>query len=144
MRTVAVVYEQGDYLVTFDLKSGYHHISISESYWKYLGFQWVGKSGKPSWYVFCVLPFGLSTAPYVFTKVTRVLLRHWHSDGIWCQLYMGSGGHSALEGAKEVAKRLQTDLLKAWFVPNEKKKSLGTFPSSGHAGDGSEHERWDY
>ena len=119
MKVVANVYNPGDYLVTFDLKSGYHHISIAEAYWKYLGFSWVGKNGDPKWYVFCVLPFGLSTAPYIFTKVTRVLLRHWRRDGIRCQLHMDDV--STLEGARVVAERLKTDLLKAGFIPNEKK-----------------------
>ena len=123
MKVVANVYSRGDYLVTFDLKSGYHHIEIAKAYWKYLGFSWVGKGGDRRWFVFRVLPFGLSTAPYIFTKVTRVLLRHWRRDGIRCQLYMddGSGGHSTVEGAQAVAKRLKSDLVQAGFVPNENK-----------------------
>ena len=79
LRTVAKVYRQGDYLVSFDLKSGYHHITIAPCHWKYLGFQWENVHGKTQYFVFCVLPFGLSTAPYIFTKVTWVLLPSWHS-----------------------------------------------------------------
>ena len=118
LKVVASVYKQGDYLVTFDLKSGYHHIAIAEGCWKYLGFSWEGR-----FFVFCVLPFGLSSAPYIFTKISRVLLRFWRKDGIRCQLYMddGSGGHETMEGAKAVADRMRADLLKAGFVPNEKK-----------------------
>ena len=31
---------------------------------------------------FCVLPFGLSTACYVFTKLLRPLVKHWRSMGV--------------------------------------------------------------
>ena len=41
LKVVADVYEKNDFLVTFDLKSGYHHIAIAESHWRYLGFSWV-------------------------------------------------------------------------------------------------------
>ena len=36
LKTVARVYEKGDSFVTFDLKSGYHHIAIAAEYHKYL------------------------------------------------------------------------------------------------------------
>ena len=73
--------------------------------------------------MFCVLPFGLSTAPYIFTKVTRVLVRHWRAAGIRCQMYMddGSGGHCTKDGAKQVAEQMRNDLICAGFVPNESK-----------------------
>ena len=123
LKTVARVYEKGDYVITFDLKSGYHRIEIAQEHQKYLGFKWFNAEGTITTYVFCVLPFGLSTAPYVFTKVTRVLLRRWREWGIRCQLYMddGSGGHSTVEGARVVAKQMKADLLRAGFVPNEQK-----------------------
>lgn len=31
---------QGKFFFTFDLKSGYQHLDINESSWKYLGFSW--------------------------------------------------------------------------------------------------------
>ena len=35
LKTVAMVYEKGDSIVTLDLKSGYHHIAIAPEYDKY-------------------------------------------------------------------------------------------------------------
>ena len=69
----------------------------------------MGKGGDHSWFVFCVLPFGLSTARYIFIIVTRVLLRHWRKDNIRCQLSMdeGSGEHSTVEGALAIVKIIQ-------------------------------------
>ena len=39
------------------------HIDIAEEHRKYLGFSW-----QKRYYVFTVLPFGLSTACYIFYK----------------------------------------------------------------------------
>lgn len=60
-----LLFERGD---IFDLKSGYHHVDIYESCWKYLGFRWDLEEIK-SYLVFKVLPFGLSSACYFFTKL---------------------------------------------------------------------------
>ena len=76
----------GDYVITFDLKSGYHHVDINEEHWRYLGFYW-----KKQFYVFKVLPFGLSTACYAFTKLLRPLVRYWQSKGIRAVLYIDDG-----------------------------------------------------
>ena len=49
--------KEGDYFFLGDFKSGYHHIPMAKEDWTYLGFEFEGK-----YYVFTVLPFGLSTA----------------------------------------------------------------------------------
>ena len=64
------------YAFTFDLKSAYHHIDICEEDVKYLSFKWSFESGKFRYFAFKVLPFGLSPAPYIFSKVMRQLLQH--------------------------------------------------------------------
>ena len=56
-----------DYVVTFNLKSGYHHVDIFQAHWQYLGFSW-GTGVERKYFMFTVLPFGLSTACYTFTK----------------------------------------------------------------------------
>ena len=55
----------------WDLKSGYHHVDIFHSHCKYLGFEW-----KNNFYIFTVLPFGLMTSEYIFTKVVRSLVKY--------------------------------------------------------------------
>ena len=42
-------------------------------------------------YVFTVLPFVLSTACYVFTKLMRPLVRLWGGAGIRCVVYIDDG-----------------------------------------------------
>ena len=41
--------------------------------------------------MFTVLPFGLSTAPYVFTKLLRPLVRLWRGKGHKAILYLDDG-----------------------------------------------------
>ena len=53
---------------SFDLKSGYHHVEIFQPHQTFLGFSWEFR-GETRFYVFTVLPFGLSVAPYIFTKI---------------------------------------------------------------------------
>lgn len=57
-------------IFTFDLKSAYHHIEIFNEHREFLLFSWE-MDEKTHYYVFNVLPFGLSTAGYIFTKVLR-------------------------------------------------------------------------
>ena len=68
LELVPTLFNSGDFFTTFDLKSGYHHVDIHEDSWPYLGFSWnYGPDRKG--YTFLVLPFGLSTACYVFIKL---------------------------------------------------------------------------
>ncbi len=42
LRVAILLFENGDFLFSFDLKSGYHHVDIAEAHCKYLGFGWDG------------------------------------------------------------------------------------------------------
>ena len=79
-----LLFEKGDYMFSFDLKSGYHHVDIAKEHWKYLGFSWESR-----FYVFTVLPFGLSSACYIFTKLVRPLVRYWRERGLRVIVYLG-------------------------------------------------------
>ena len=72
LRVGMLMFKPAEWMFSFDLKSGYHHVDIIESHQTFLGFEWGSQ-----FYVFTVLPFGLSTAPYVFTKLLRPLVRLW-------------------------------------------------------------------
>ena len=69
------------YPFKFDLKNCYHHIDIFDSHQTYLGFSWDIK-GSTKYFVYTVLPFGLSPAPFVFIKVVRPLVKHWRSHDV--------------------------------------------------------------
>ncbi|XP_065175625.1 uncharacterized protein LOC135805510 [Sycon ciliatum] len=105
-------------MVQFDLKSAYHHIAIHEDHKKYLGFMW-----QDQHYCFAALPFGLATAPHVFTKVTRPLITHWRKRGFRAFMYFddGTAAASSTEEADHMAKEMQQDLRASGFIVNVKK-----------------------
>ena len=120
MRTALMYFEKGEYIITFDLKSGYHHVDIHVESQTYLGFEWSGKH-----YVFTVLPFGLSSACYIFTKLLRPLVKYWRSQGIKAVIYLDDGIASVpqLEEAKRISFLMKSDLEQAGFVVHPTKCS---------------------
>ncbi|CAI5482807.1 unnamed protein product [Closterium sp. Yama58-4] len=73
---VAELAQPGDWMFSIDLKSGYHHVDIHPSCWKFLGFHFDGTD-----YYFKSLPFGLATAPFLFTQLIKQLARKWCAQG---------------------------------------------------------------
>ena len=57
------------YMFKYDLTSGYHHVQVHRDHQKYLGFAWKFFSTLRH-FVFCALPFCLSTAGHVFPKIS--------------------------------------------------------------------------
>jgi ribonuclease HI len=74
---------RGWYLVTWDLAPGYHQILISDQGSRFLGIKW-----KNQWFRFKVLPFGMSTSPWVFTKIMKEVVKHWRQMGIFVWVYL--------------------------------------------------------
>ena len=40
IRLAMLIFQRDDFMFSFDLKSGYHHVDIHQEHWKYLGFAW--------------------------------------------------------------------------------------------------------
>ena len=43
LRVAMMMFKQGEWMFSFDLKSGYHHVDVAKCHRKYLGFEWGGK-----------------------------------------------------------------------------------------------------
>lgn len=71
------LFEHSSWGGTCDLSSAYHHIPMHPESMRYLGFEWEHKC-----YCFTVLPFGLATAPWLFTKVMGHCVRFLRSPGM--------------------------------------------------------------
>ena len=112
-------------MFTFDLKSGYHHVDIHKDSQTYLGFSW-GEGANRKFYMFCVLPFGLASACYVFTKLLRPLVKRWRSLGLHIILYIDDGICASISEVKSIEDReiIMSDLEKAGFVLNFPKSHL--------------------
>lgn len=110
-------------MIKFDMTSAYHFIDIFEAHTEYLGFSWVSDEGKTIYYKLLVLPFGLSTASYVFVKVTRPLVQKWRGEGKMMVLFLddGFGCNSTFENTSVIAAEVKADLLNSRFVPKVEK-----------------------
>lgn len=86
---------------------------INEVDRKYLGFKW-----KEKYHVFNVLPFGISTAGYIFTKVLRDVVKFWRSKGHKVVMYLddGIGGSKTFENAEILCSEIQADLNALGFI----------------------------
>ena len=73
--------------------------------------------------MFTVLPFGLSSAPHIFTKTLKPLEKHWRHQGICIAIFLDDGW--AIENDHQVcatiAKAVKSDLAKAGFISNDDK-----------------------
>jgi len=82
-RSVRMALRPGDHATSLDLRDAYFHVSMHRTTWKYLRFVWRGKV-----YQFVSLPFGLSPAPFIFTKVTKQLALLARRDGLRLKMYL--------------------------------------------------------
>ena len=113
--------DKNSFMANFDLKSGYHHVQIFEEHQQYLGFSWNG-----SCYKFTVLPFGLSSACNIFTKLLRPLVKRWRGIGIKIVLYLDDGilTHLSEQTLSVQLGTVMNDLDCAGFVINYEKSCL--------------------
>ena len=117
-------FEVGAYMFTFDLKSGYHRIEVAADHQCYLGFSWVDPIYKRrQFYRLRALPFRLSSAPHIFTKVLQPLVKHWRLNGAHIALFLddGWGIASSRDECASLSKTVKDDLLSAGFVSSDDK-----------------------
>ena len=125
LKTAAEIFEEEEYLITFDLTSGYHHVPINEEFQTFLGFAWEF-DGITKYFIFRVLPFGLNIACWVFSKLMRQLVKKWRKQGIKSIMYIDDGisGEKSYQKMIEIRKIILRDLWSAGLTVNFKKSSL--------------------
>lgn len=82
-RTVTKLVQRNCYMASVDLKDAYFLVPVHRNSRKYLRF-----SFENVLYEFTCLPFGLSTAPYVFTKIMKPVVSSFRLKGISCVVYL--------------------------------------------------------
>ncbi|KAK6034742.1 reverse transcriptase [Cooperia oncophora] len=81
---IKVLLEKHDYMAKIDLKDAYFSVPIHREFRKYLAFQYGGRL-----FQFKALPSsGLSSAPYVFTRLMRAIASELRSRGIRLIVYL--------------------------------------------------------
>ena len=121
--TLAKYLPSSTHLFGFDLKAGYHHVQVNPIQWELLGFSYSDHKGVRRYFVFKVLPFGLTSAGYIFTKVLRVLIQRWRQQQICILAFFddGIGAVYSLEQGIQHSLVVKSDLIAAGFVPNARK-----------------------
>ena len=83
LKTVRQLIQQGDYAFSIDLQDAYLHVPIVKHHCWFLHFVW---HNVP--YQWRVLPFGLATAPRVFTSFTKPILFLCRRKGLRIVIYL--------------------------------------------------------
>ena len=83
LKTIQQLIQQGDFAFSIDLQDAYLHIPIVKHHRHFLHFVW---HNVP--YQWKVLPFGLATAPRVFTSITKPILFLCHRKGLHIVIYL--------------------------------------------------------
>lgn len=113
--------KENDHLVEIDLKDAYFTIPIWKNHQKYLRFLW-----KDTLLEFTCLPFGLASAPLVFTKILRPVVALLRKQGVRLIIYLDDIPIMAesVEIAKAHANLAVNLLTSLGFVINHKKSVL--------------------
>ena len=83
LKNVWQLIHQGDYAFSIDLQDAYLHVPIVKHHSHYLCFVWCNVP-----YQWRVLPFGLATAPRVFTSLTKPILFLCCHKGLHIVIYL--------------------------------------------------------
>lgn len=119
------------YMASVDLKDAYFFINIANCHRKYLRFNYNGKL-----YEFNCLPFGLSTAPYVFTKILKPIMEYLRHRNLISVIYLddifcvGRDFNDCNNNVHKTCSLLQTlgfliNKEKSCLTPNTQCKFLG-------------------
>ena len=121
-KTMEQFLTEGGYVFNFDIKQGYHHVDMHPESVPYLGFAWEIE-GVLRYFVFLVLPFGLTSAPFIFTKIVRVLVKSWRGKGVRICVFIddGLGTKRKYPIAKMDALLVKDSLQYSGFIANVEK-----------------------
>lgn len=100
IRTVLKLMTRGCFMATLDFQDAYFLIPIDEDSRKFLRFMW-----KDELWEFVCLPFGLSTAPWLYTKIAKPVVNYLREKGFTSVVYLDDWlcfGENVEECAKNI------------------------------------------
>ena len=134
--TVRKLIQPGDFMMKLDLQDAYFSVPIHDSYKHYLRFIFQGTT-----YEFQCLPFGLSSAPWTFTKLLKPVISLLQSRAIRIVIYLddmlilyqspnrlASAFHSIVNGLKQLGFLIKQE--KCSQVPTQRIEFLGSLINS--------------
>ena len=121
IRTATKLMPERGYMASLDLKDAYFFIPIHKSSRKYLRFQWKGQI-----YEWTCVPFGLSLAPWLYTKIMKSVANFLREKGLLSVVYLDDWlcfGRTEEECARNV-QLTRRKLESLSFVINEEKSCM--------------------
>ena len=120
-RVVIDLIQKNDYMTSVDLKDAYFSVPIHISCQKYLKFTW-----RSILYSFRCLPFGLKSAPYVFTKLLKPVYAMFRQRNIRCSYYIDDSicFSQVEQDCREKTNTIVGNLEDLGFVVNTHKSAL--------------------
>jgi hypothetical protein len=79
---------QGDFQLTFDLKSAFHHLKLHPSCYELMGFAVTGEDGRKPYYCYVFLIFGLRVAAQALGRLLKPICKFLMSNGVPLVLYI--------------------------------------------------------
>ena len=132
LKSILPQLRQGQWATSVDLADAYLHVPVHPLDRRFLSFQLEGET-----FQFRALPFGLSTAQRVFTRITRVLAAFLRRRGVQIFMYLddwlivADDESSALKHTTEVIETARglgwiINLEKSCLVPSQRPTFLGS------------------
>ena len=119
LRLALTYLEKGSWMIKWDIHTAYHSCEIFYPHTSFLGFSWPDIDGTVCYYKFLVLPFGIRTAPFLFSKITRPLISKWRGEGKKVIMFLddGFGCGVSQEKMEKISNDIKLDLISSGFVP---------------------------
>jgi hypothetical protein len=129
--TIMKSLEKGNWVFSVDIKDAYLHVPIHPKYQKYLHLALLGKV-----YKFTVLPFGVATAPYVFTRIVGAMADVIHLRGVKFHHYLDDWliVADSYQQARQAAEYVLKLAISLGWIPNWEKSILTPTQSLVHVG----------
>ena len=91
LTTALEITDQNDWQAIYDLTSAYFHIKMFEGHTQFLGAAFEKEDGTTQYFIYDFLPFGISSAVHVMTKVMKPFCAFLFSQGIKHTIYLDDG-----------------------------------------------------
>jgi len=123
--------QKGDFITSIDVKGAFFHIPIAPN-----SRYWLQFIADGTIYHFQTLPFGVTTAPYIWTKVLAQIINHLRRRGIRLSVYMDDILIAAFSHEESLlhTKTVEECLLSAGITINYEKCALNPSHSLSHIG----------
>ena len=129
LQTALQLTDPNDWQGVYDLSSAYHHIKIWPGHVKYLGAAFQQEDGSIQYFVYKFLPFGISSAVHVMTKVMKPFSAFISTLGIKHSIFLDDGRVCSLsreQAIRDLNTIFQSLAQAGWIIAIKKSDSPET------------------